>query len=438
MRVPHRLVNRNSLLALIVLGTLAVCLIELRGGHAQSGPLRRITTTSEEGINLNPSISGDGRVIGFESTEDLAAAGGADHFRAIRASIRSSPAAFFQMAGSRAVAPAISQDGSRITFASKDDPLGANADGNSEIFLFDGAKLIQVTNTSPGSLANRITNGNFQPSISDDGRFIAFSSNRNLASQNSDANLEIFVYDTTAASFAQLTNSSGIVGSSDAKISGDGSTVAYIRDPGTSPGTGRDLLQQPRAGLGPITLLAANVQSLAMTYGRAISDDGTRVVYSAETATNTTQVFLFDGRGGNSLRQVTTLGARTIEVPLHPTISGDGTRLAFAARRSVPGTPINSDGGVELYVFDIPTAQMAKVTNAPSSATADVVSSLSDDVSIVAFNFPRILSGAVANSDATNNSEIYFAATPARPLFGAIAVLNAASFGKEPFTTKAV
>jgi len=432
-------VNRNSLLALIVLGTLAVCLFALRSGRAQSNTLRRITTTSEEGINLNPSISGDGRVIGFESTEDLAAAGGSDHFRAIRASISSDPAAFFQMAGSRAVAPAVSQDGSRIAFASKDDPLGTNLDGNSEIFLFDGAKLIQVTNTSPGSLANRITNGNFQPSISDDGRFIAFSSNRDLASQNTDGNLEIFVYDTTAASFTQLTNSSGIVGFTDAKISGDGSTVAYIRDNGASPSTARDLLKQPRVGVGPITLLAANVQSLAMTYGRAISDDGTRVVYSTETATNTTQVFLFDGRSGGTIRQITSLGARVTEVPLHPTISGDGSRLAFAARRAVSGAGSNSDGGVELYVYDLPTATFSKITNGPSSATADVVSSLNDDGSIVAFNYPRILSGAVTNGGTENNSEIYALAPPARPPSGALtAILNDASFGHEPSATKAV
>ena len=195
------------------------------------------------------------------------------------------------------MAPAISQDGSRIAFASKDDPLTTNPDGNSEIFLFDGAKLTQVTNTSPGDLANRVTNGNFQPSISDDGRFIAFSSNRDLAGQNADGNLEIFIYDTLASSFTQLTNTSGIVGSSDAKISGNGAIVAYIRDSGTTPSAERDLLEQLRVGFGPATLLAGNVRSLAMTYGRAISDDGTRVVYSAETATNSTQVFLFDGRG---------------------------------------------------------------------------------------------------------------------------------------------
>jgi Tol biopolymer transport system component len=83
--------------------------------------------------------------------------------------------------------------------------------------LFDGAELTQVTNTSPDDLANRVTNGNFGPSISDDGRFIAFSSNRDLAGQNPDSNLEIFVYDVWEKSFAQLSNTSGIVGSSDAK-----------------------------------------------------------------------------------------------------------------------------------------------------------------------------------------------------------------------------
>lgn len=430
--------SRPRILALILAGATALCLVGLRGARTQSIGLRRITNTTEEGININPSISGDGKVLAFESTEDIAGAGGTDHFRAIRANVAADPATFFQMGGTRAVAPAISQDGSRIAFASKDDPLTTNPDGNSEIFLYDGAKLTQVTNTSPGDIANRITNGNFQPSISDDGRFIAFSSNRDLAGQNFDGNLEIFIYDTLASSLTQLTNTSEIVGSSDAKISGDGASVAYIRDNGTTPSAKRDLLEQPRVGCGPATLLAGNVQSLAMTYGRAISDDGTRVVYSAETATNTNQVFLADGRGGAATRQITSLGVRTTEVPLHPTISGDGARIAFAARRSVPGTPTNSDGGVELYVLDIPSSQLSKITNAPANATADVVSSLNDDGSIVAFNFPRGLSGTVTNTDSANNSEIYITVTPPRPAFAAITILNGASFGKEPSTTKAV
>ncbi|HMJ26063.1 MAG TPA: lamin tail domain-containing protein, partial [Pyrinomonadaceae bacterium] len=430
--------TRLRIIALILFGVTALCLFGLRAGRTQSTVLRRVTNTTEEGINLNPSISGDGRILAFESTEDIAGTGGSDHFRAIRANVAADPATFFQMGGTRAVTPAISQDGSRIAFASKDDPLGTNLDGNSEIFLLVGSQLTQVTNTSPGDLANRVTNGNFQPSISDDGRFIAFSSNRNLAGQNSDGNLEIFIYDALAASFTQLTNTTGIVGSSDAKISGNGASIAFIRDTGGSPSARRDLMQQARVSPSTATLLSGNVLSLAMTYGRAISDDGTRVVYSAETATNTTQVFLFDGRGGANVRQITSLGARVTEVPLHPTISGDGTHLAFAARRSVAGAPTNSDGGVELYVLDIPSSQVTKITNAPSSATADVVSSLNDDGSVVAFSFPRVLSGAVVNSDLANTSEIYMTGTPARPPFGAITILNGASLGKEPSTTKAV
>src|SRR5438552_6020940 len=230
-----------------------------------------------------------------------------------------------------------------------------------------------------------------------------------------------------------------MVGFSDAKISGDGLTVAYIRDPETSPSAARDLLKQPRAGSGPAILLAPNVQSLTMTYGRAISDDGTRVVYAAETATNTTQVFLADGRTGGTIRQITSLGARVTEVPLHSTISGDGSRIAFAARRTVSGAGSNSDGGVELYVHDLPTTTFSKITNGPSSATADVVSSLNDDGTIVAFNYPRILSGAVTTSGTENNSEIYAIAPPARPPSGALtAILNDASLGHEPSATKAV
>ena len=173
--------QRLRLFTLILTGAVVLCADGIRLGQTHSTGLRRITNTTEEAFNLNPSISGDGRIVAFESTEDLAAAGGTDHFRAIRAQVAADSPTFSQIGGTRAVSPAVSQDGSRIVFASKDDPLGTNPDGNSEIFLYDVARLNQLTNTLPGSLANRTTNGNFQPSISDDGRFIAFSSNRDFS-----------------------------------------------------------------------------------------------------------------------------------------------------------------------------------------------------------------------------------------------------------------
>src|SRR5262245_38573639 len=124
---------------------ISLTLIALLISSSESGSivhLRRITDTGAEVLNLNPSLSGDGHVAVFESTSNLAGAAGAG-FRAIRADLSSEPATFTQISTSRAVTPAVSQDGSGIAFASYEDPLGTNPDRNSEIFLFVGSELRQ-------------------------------------------------------------------------------------------------------------------------------------------------------------------------------------------------------------------------------------------------------------------------------------------------------
>ncbi|HEX8178501.1 MAG TPA: hypothetical protein VF525_03050 [Pyrinomonadaceae bacterium] len=166
------------------------------GVSSQTGTPRRITNTPEQALSLNPTLSGDGRHIAFESTESLAGTQTAASFHAFRADLDSAAPTFARLALGRAPAPAVSQDAAHIAFASRDDPLtGNNLDGNSEIFLVQGGQLEQITHTAPTDAARRVAGGNFAPSISDDGRLIAFSSNRNLTGANGDANLELFLYD---------------------------------------------------------------------------------------------------------------------------------------------------------------------------------------------------------------------------------------------------
>ncbi|MBA3440337.1 MAG: PD40 domain-containing protein, partial [Pyrinomonadaceae bacterium] len=306
----------------------------------------------------------------------------------------------------------------------------------------DVTTLSQLTNTSPSDITERVRQGNFQPSISDDGRLIAFASNRDLVGANSDANLEIFIYDTATQSFTQITDSSGTIGAMDAKISGNGLRLTFVKDAGpidAGSSLQRDIILYDRT-TGQTRVVASNVSGLALTPGRAISDDGARVVYAANTATNTSgnsrQVFLFDDRV-NLARQITALGTRVEDVPLYPTISGDGSRIAFATRRNVIGG--NSDASVELYTYDIPTGQFARVTDAPSAATSEVVSSLNDDGLTVAFHFPRVLSEAASSTEFADTSEIYVATLPARPQFSSdLKIFNGASLGKEPSTTEAI
>ncbi|HEX8634360.1 MAG TPA: Ig-like domain-containing protein [Pyrinomonadaceae bacterium] len=419
------------------LAALACCLW-VAAARSQPDTLRRLTVTPEHVLNLNPAISGDGRRVAFESSADLTGAGGAQGFHTLRADLSGARGAFDEVAASRAPAPAMSRDGSRLAFASRENLTGENADGNAEIFLYADERLQQLTHTSPRDPAGRARDGNFQPSISNDGSLVAFASNRDLTGANPDANLEIFLFDATTRTTAQLTDTTHINGSSDAKISGDGSRVAFIRDTqavGGEASPARDLMLFERAG-GSARVIAADVEELALTYGRAISDDGQRVVYSARTAARTTQVFLYDGRNAH-IRQLTALASRAADVPLHPTISGDGSRIAFATRRNVSGG--NSDASVELYLYDLPDAKFSRITDAPSGATAEVVSALNEDGSLVAFNFPRVLSEAVSDSDFANNSEIYLASLDARtPFSNDLQVLHGASFGKEPSAVKAI
>ena len=128
-----------SLLRRIVVAALiavSFCTLSTRVG-SQSSTLRRITDTAPETLNLNPTLSGDGRRLAFESSADIAASGTSGGFRLIAADTSAQPT-FKELALSRAPAPALSQDGTRAAFASRDNPAGENADGDSEIFFHDG------------------------------------------------------------------------------------------------------------------------------------------------------------------------------------------------------------------------------------------------------------------------------------------------------------
>src|SRR4030095_9028973 len=299
--------------------------------------LRRVTNTSEQGISLNPSIGADGTQIAFESTEDVAGTGGPAGFRAFQSNVSNPSPNFTQIARTRAVAPAISQDGSRIAFASAEDPLGTNPDRNSEIFISNGSQLRQLTHTTASELLRRLIDGCFQPSISDDGNIIVFTSNRNLTGINPNLNSQVFLFEVSTNTVTQLT-SIETAQATDAKISGDGNTLCYVERNSTSDRG--DLLVLHNRLSGETQTIATYSSGLRLSYGRAISDDGLRIAYSAPTGTNQAQVFLFDASNHSAL-QITTLAARADDVALHPTISGDGKRIAFATRRDVIGS--NSD-----------------------------------------------------------------------------------------------
>jgi uncharacterized protein (TIGR03437 family) len=396
-----------------------LALIPISTRNAQTiEQLRLITVTPEQALNLNPILSDDGSYVAFESTFDLAGVGGSDSFHLIRAAIRPDSVAYEEVARSRAPSSTITADGSKIAFASTEDLCGQNPDRNSEIYFFNGLRLQQITDTRAGDEFSRLTDGNFNPSISADGRWIAFTSNRNLTSSTGS---QLFLFDNLHGTTRQLNESADRREAFTPQISGDGNRIFFIQKNSSTDDAGDLMVCDPNTT--NARLLVSNVEALSVMTGRSISRDGNRIVYSARTGLNETEVFLFD-LIEDEARQLTHLGSRSSDVNLNPTISGDGKRIAFATRRKVTNT---SDGSVELYLLDLPTGSIQQITNSPTAATAEVVSSLNFNGSLMAFSFPRMLSASVSDSALANNPEIYLASIESRPQFGQITVANAAS-----------
>ncbi|HSE25082.1 MAG TPA: lamin tail domain-containing protein [Pyrinomonadaceae bacterium] len=381
--------------------------------------VRRITFTSEQSLNLNAILSRRANVLAFESTSDIAELGGAKSFHSLRANMSGDNVAFTEFAKGRSAVPALSSDGSLVAFSSSEDLTNENADHNYEIYLASDSGLKQLTHSSALKDTDRPVVGNFQPSINGDGSLIAFS-----ASVTGSANTrDICLVDRSSGQIQQLTNNPAGALAYSPKISNDGSMVYFIRE---SVEGVRDLVVVERI-TGKEFILEQNLADLTISDGPALSDDGTRLVYSTTAIQNQSQVHLYDRRAGTS-RQLTHLSARATDVKLQAAISGDGLRVTFVTRRRVVNA---SDGSVELYLIDLPTGETQQLTNAPAGANAEIVSSLNEDGSLVLFNFPRVLSGPVSESDFVNNSEIYLASVAPRPAFGKINIQNAAGKGNE-------
>ncbi|MBL8279384.1 MAG: PD40 domain-containing protein [Pelomonas sp.] len=117
--------------------------------------------------------------------------------------------------------PVLSADGNSLVFTSSYDPLGQNADHSSEVFRYDIATqtLLQVTHGNGTTAADA--------GLSGDGTRIVFSSTQDITGHNADGNTEVFVYDLLAGSFLQLTDTLGAYSGSGV-MSEDGSTVAWV------------------------------------------------------------------------------------------------------------------------------------------------------------------------------------------------------------------
>ncbi len=319
----------------------------------------------------------------------------------------------------------ISGDGRFIVFESAGDLATENprnSDGNREIFLFDYAqrRIFQITDTK--SLLTNTTMGqiftnikveivNIRPTISNDGRWVAFSSNATYAypgngtnppvvstsnpgsfDANSftnamgnnnlvnDGNTEIWFYQIP------MTNSVNLSLGTELPIT-DLSTGTFTRVTNTFPS------RLPAAGTSTtLPVIADDNRDVS------INDDGNTVAFTSNRDLVPTvgnafpdadndEIFSYV-RSANTLGQVTKTPRGTVTAPifsLNSTISGNGSRVCFLSNGDNPVVSMtggsNSDRNLEVFCSDLdatgtPATTRKQITTTTRVNPGDIVNTL--------------------------------------------------------------
>lgn len=330
-----------------------------------------------------PSVSSDGRYIAFDSSANLAtnAEDGGVFVRDTSAGTTASASLRLDgMSDDQSDTPAISGDGRYVAFVSDSTGLVAGGNGNfSQVFLRDRATAT-TTRVSSKPNGNQASDESGHPSLSNDGRFIAFESDSpGLVTGDANEWTDVFVRDRVANTTKRVsltsTGAEAELGGDSPSISADGRFVAFV--------SGEPLVPQDTDVFPDIyvrdQVLSTTTRVSVKTGGAApnnesgsptISANG-RYVSFTSTATNLdgitdtnngTDVFVRDLIGGTTQRvSLNATGGLAHGIAAAPTISGDGRFVGYESAASDAVTD-DTNGVTDAFVYDRVAAKTSRVS----------------------------------------------------------------------------
>ncbi|WP_374031168.1 hypothetical protein [Bdellovibrio bacteriovorus] len=338
-----------------------------------------IPGVDNDGISEAPSISGDGRYVAFQSSATNLVVGDTNgvtdifvHDRQLATTVRVSVSSAGVQANGQSLTPKISLDGRYVVFSSDASNLVAgdvNAAG--DIFVHD-MQTAQTSRVSISSAAVEADGPSYTPSVSGDGRYVAFQSwAGNLVAGDTNSNADIFVHDRQTGSTVRASVSTAGVETNAVStlpvISADGRYVAF-----ESSATNlvvdtaffkdifvRDLQSSQTTR---VNVSSAGVQANALASNPSISGDGRYVVFEsgatnlvAGDTNNRRDVFVHDRQTAQTTRiSVGPAGMQATEHSGVPMISNDGRYVSFESEAS--GLVAGDDNGVpDVFVHDLLT-----------------------------------------------------------------------------------
>jgi Tol biopolymer transport system component len=296
-------------------------------------------------------------------------------------------------------APSISSDGRFVAFTSAADNLVVNDINNVQDIFVRDTMMGTTVRVSVDSSGNEANGSSYDPRISSTGEFVVFASQAtNLAGGDTNSFEDIFFHDMQTGETSRISiNNSGTQGnglSEKPSISADGRFVAFC-SVATNLVNGdtnqrEDVFVRDRQTNSTVLVSAKSDGTLGngFSYNSSISANGRYVTFTSYS----NNLVLADRNGkqdifvrdlqGNTLKRVS-IRTNGVEGTLNsdsPVISADGRFIAFASDSAlVDGiTP----GTTRIYIRD----QQENLTEIGVNAGADVSSpSISDDGRYVAF-----------------------------------------------------
>jgi Tol biopolymer transport system component len=318
-------------------------------------------------LSFHPAMSKDGRFVAFESEASNLVPGDANDDRDVFVHDRDPDENGVFDEGNGVTArvsvdsngvegngdsrnPSLSGDGNLVAFDSDADNLvGGDANGDSDVFVHNRStgKTTRVSKASDGSAGN---NSSYDPSISQDGAFVAFASSASdLVPNDTNGVSDIFVRDRLNHLTSRVSiDSAGVEGNSwsySCAISADGQIVAFVSYSdnlvaGDSNGD-VDVFVHARA-TGVTTRVSLDSSGVEAEYGShspSISADGRYVAFVTGSdnlvpgdSNQAYDVFVHDrSTGETTVSSANCLGDLGDYSSYFPSISGDGLLVAFAS-----------------------------------------------------------------------------------------------------------
>ena len=245
------------------------------------------------------------------------------------------------------------------------------------------------------------------PSINRNGQRVAFVSDHDLTSSNPDNNAEIFLYDFSLfPPLSQVTTSSGATNGAPS-INSDGTLIAFISDAdlegnGKNSDHSQELFLYNSQATPPISQLTTEGNNVTQQHP-SINGDGTRIAFVSNKGGNQ-EIFLYNNGAILPITQ-TPAGVTNSQ----PALSRDGRRLVFVSNGNLDQA--NSDANAEIFVAildNLPAITFTQVTSTPVGVI-NTEPTISRDGAVIAFaSTSTSLNTSITNPN--GNQEVFRAA----------------------------